>query len=50
MELINAVKMEDINIINAQLTEATHAYKNTKQKLLTTKAATWLKKCVDQTI
>jgi len=51
MMIFNAVKMEDIKIINAQQAKATHAYKNTKQKVLKTKAAPWFKKkCVDQTI
>jgi len=30
MMMINAVKMEDIKIINAQQAKATHVYKNTK--------------------
>jgi len=44
MDLINAGKMEDIQIINDRQVKTTHAYKNTKQKLLKTKAAIWLKK------
>ena len=44
MMMINAVKMEDIKIINAQQSKATRAYKNTNQKLLKTKAAPWFKK------
>jgi len=51
MDLINAGKMEDIQIINDRQVKTTHAYKNTKQKLLKTKAAIWLKKkCSIQTL
>jgi hypothetical protein len=46
MDLVNAGKMEDIKIINVRRAKATQAYKNTKQNLLKTKAATWLKKNV----
>jgi hypothetical protein len=49
--MVNAGKMEDIQIINDRQVKTTHAYKNTKQKLLKTKAAIWLKnKIVYQTI
>jgi hypothetical protein len=51
MDRIEAVKMEDIKIINARQAKTTRAYKNTKQKLLKTKIATWLKKKIfDKTI